>query len=172
MTMPETKDLYLRHPKFEDWQDMYRNLWSREEAARYMLWNVTGSEQDAMLRMEHSIACQEKNPTCWFVYEKHSGQAIGFAGMIKIGDGIYEDTGIALGPEFTGRGYGKQLLFALTDWARSELGAVRFVASCRSENAPSRSMILSCGFRHTHTEGRTDPRNSENYRLEFYEKDL
>lgn len=170
--MPETKDLYLRHPEFNDWQDMYRNLWSRQESARYMLWDVTESEHDAMLRMERSIAFQENNPTCWFVYEKCSGQAIGFAGMMKIGDGIYEDTGIALGPEFTGKGYGKQLLHFLTDHACSELGAVSFLASCRSENIPSRCMILSCGFRYTHTEARADPRNGKPYLLEFYEKHL
>lgn len=37
----ETKDIYLDKGKFEDWEDMYRNIWSRAESARYMLWRVS-----------------------------------------------------------------------------------------------------------------------------------
>lgn len=170
MTMPETPDLLLCHPKFADWRDMYRNVWSREETAKHMLWKVTRTEEEARQRMARSIAHQQKNPTCWFVYERASGQAIGFAGMLPVSQGIWEDCGIALGPDFTGRGYGKQLLNLLTDYARRELGAVKFIASCRSRNAPSRGMILSCGFRFTHSEDRTDPRTNLPYVLEFYEK--
>lgn len=167
--MLRTRDLILKKPEFEDWRDIYRNLWSREESARYMLWNVTRSEEDAKRRMERTIAFQAEH-TAWLVYEKESGQAIGFAGMEEISPGVYEDIGIAVGPEFTGRGYGKQILTALTDYAFSGLGADRFVASCRSENAPSRGMILACGFRYTHCENRIDPRNGLPYVLAFYEK--
>lgn len=168
--MPETKDLLLRHPAFGDWQAMYRNVWSREETARYMLWDVTTSEEAAKERMCRSIAHQKKNPACWFVYEKQSGQAIGFAGMTEVSAGVYEDCGIALGPDHVGRGYGKQLLTALADYAGTHLGAEKFIASCRSQNAPSRGMILACGFRYTHSEPRSDPRTGESYTLEFYEK--
>lgn len=170
--MPETKDLYLRHPQFEDWQDMYHNVWSREESARYMLWEVTRSEDAAKERMERSIAYQQNNPTCWFVYEKNSGQAIGFAGMKEITEGVWEDTGIALGPDFTGHGCGKQLLNALTEYARQTLKAKKFIASCRSENTVSRNMILACGFFYIRSEERTDPRCGEAYTLEIYEKCL
>lgn len=167
--MPETKDLILRKPVFEDWRDMYRNLWSREESARYMLWDVTRSEENAKRRMERTIAFQAAHPA-WLVYEKESGQAIGFGGITEVAPGVYEDTGIAVGPEFTGRGYGKQILTALTEYAFRELKAEKFIASCRSQNAPSRGMILACGFRYTHCEDRLDPRNGTPYVLEFYEK--
>lgn len=170
--MPETKNLLLRHPEFDDWKDMYRNVWRHPETARYMLWNLTTSEADARLRMERSIRWQSEHPHCWFVYEKATGQAIGFAGMAESSPGVFEDTGIALGPDFTGRGYGKQLLQALTDYAGQQLHAGKFVCCCRSQNAPSRGMILSCGFRYTHSENRTDPRTGQPYILEFYEKDL
>ena len=170
--MPETRDLILRHPDFSDWQDMYHNVWSRPETAKYMLWNVTDSEEAAQDRMIRSIAWQEKNPCCWFVYEKISQRAIGFGGMTQIAPGIWEDTGIALGPDYVGRGYGRQVLTALADYAKQEMGAHRFVCSCRSANAPSRGMILACGFRFTHWEERTDPRTGDEYRLEFYEKNL
>ncbi len=165
--MLETKDLFLRTAQFDDWKDMYRNVWSREETARYMLWQVTTSEEDAMERMLRTIQFQSEH-TAWTVFEKKSGQAIGFAGMLPAGDGIYEDCGVALGPEFVGQGYGKQILTALTDHAFEQLGAVAFVATCRTQNAASRGTILSCGFTFTHTEDRIDPRNDTPYVLEFY----
>jgi len=168
--MPETKDLILRHAVFEDWSDMYRNIWSREESARYMLWDVTTSEEEARARMERTMAFQKTHPCCWTVFEKKSGQAIGFAGMQSRPDGSFEESGIALGPEFVGQGYGKQLLNLLTDVAFRELGATRFISACRSENAPSRGMILGCGFTYTHEEACIDPRNGKGYTLEFYEK--
>ena len=107
-------DLILRKPRFQDWHDLYRNLWSREESARYMLWDVTRSPEDAMARMERTIAFQAVHQA-WIVEEKASGQAIGFAGMQQVSPAVWEDIGIAIGPEFVGRGYGKQIIFGLCE---------------------------------------------------------
>ena len=168
--MLETKDLILRKAQFHDWKDMYRNVWSREETARYMLWRVTSSEEDAMERMHRTIKFQSEHDS-WIVIKKKTGQAIGFAGMLPIGDGIYEDCGVALGPQFVGQGYGKQILTALVDYAFKRLGAISFIASCRTQNAASRGTILSCGFTFTHREDRVDPRDDTPYVLEFYKLD-
>lgn len=165
--MIETKDLVLRKAQFEDWKDMYQNVWSREETARHMLWTVTESEEHAMERMRRTMQFQSEHDA-WFVFEKKSGRAIGFAGILPIEDGVYEDCGIALGPEFVGRGYGKQILTALRAYAFETREAKAFVVSCRSQNAASRGAILSCGFTFTHTEDRVDPRDDTPYVLEFY----
>ena len=169
--MLETKDMILRKACFEDWKDLYRNIWSREESARYMLWQVTTSEDAAMDRMERTIKFQSESNSAWVVCEKKSGQVIGFAGMMPVEDGIYEDCGVAIGPEFVGQGYGKQILKALVDFAFEKLGAKKFIVSCRSQNAASRGMILSCGFTYTHSEDRLDPRDNTPYVLEFYKQD-
>lgn len=166
----QTKDLILRKARFEDWEDMYRNVWSHGQTARFMLWQVTTSEEEAKIRIKRTIAFQQTNHA-WLVCEKAGGQAIGFAGMTEVEEGVYEDCGIAVGPGFTGRGYGKQILTALTEYAFNRLGARKFIASCRSENGPSRGMILGCGFHFTHCEDRVDPRNGMPYVLEFYEKE-
>lgn len=168
--MPETKDLILRHAVMEDWKGMYHNLWCHPESAKYMLWDVTTSEADAISRMERSIRFQE-GKTVWFVYEKKSGEPIGFAGVQETAPGIFEETGIALGPDYVGRGYGKQLLNCLCTLAK-DMGGHKMTACCRSQNLPSKGMILSCGFAYTHEETKTDPRNNENYRLLFFEKAL
>ncbi len=168
MHMLETNDLYIRKAVFADWEDLYRNIWSQEESARYLLWNVTTSEEEAQQRMYRTLEWQ-KNHFAYTVYEKSSGQAIGFAGMEEIRPGIYEDTGIAIGPKFIRRGYGKQILTALTTYCFSQLQAAAFLCSCRSENHASKRMQLSCGFRYQHSEKRIDPRTKQEYILEFYE---
>ena len=169
--MYETDRLQLKHPVFSDWEGMYRNLWCHRESAEYMLWNVTTSPEEAQERMRRSIAFQEGKPA-WFVYEKSSGEPMGFAGFREIEPGVFEDTGIAVGPAFVGKGYGKEILNLLTRIAKEEYGAVGFIASCRSGNQASRGMILGCEFRFTHQEDRMDPRDGTPYILEFFEKSL
>lgn len=169
--MYDTPRLLLKHPDFSDWKGMYHNLWQHPESAKYMLWSMTGSEEEAQERMRRSLKYQESH-AAWFIYEKESGEPIGFAGFCPIGPGIVEDTGIALGPAFVGKGYGTEILHRLLEIARNDHSAHRFVASCRTENIPSQKMILSCGFRFTHRESRVDPRDNTPYHLDFYEKEL
>lgn len=170
--MPETKDLILRKAVLEDWQALYRNIWSRPESAKYMVWSITESEEAAVSRMERTIAFQAAHDYHWTVVEKASGQAIGWAGMAEQAPGVWGETGIALGPAFTGKGYGTQILMLLTDYARDNLGGKRFVASCRRENLISRKLQLSCGFVYAHSEEVFHPRDKIPYILDHYEKDL
>lgn len=167
----ESGDLLLRKPRMEDWKAMYRNVWSRPETARHMLWKLSASEEDAKARIERTIAWQREHDG-WFVIEKASGQAIGFAGMTEAAPGIYEDTGIALGPDYVGKGYGKQVLRLLMVCAAYGRQGRKFICSTRSQNEASKGMIRSCGLAYTHSEPRTDPRDGSAYECEFYERDL
>ena len=169
--MLETKDLYLDKARMEDWRDIYERLWRHEESARYMLWQVTDSEEAARARMERTIAFEAQEPYALFVYEKVSRRPIGFAGMREAAPGIYEEIGIALGPDYVGRGYGRQLLDALTAEAK-RLGAHTFRACCRSGNTASRALQKGCGFRFVGAEEKTDERSGEAYTMEHYEKTL
>lgn len=170
--MLETKDLMIKKGEQKDWKDMYYNLWRHEESAKYMLWQVTTSEEDAQVRMAKTIAFEENHPYCWIVYEKVSRQAIGFAGMDEIESGVYEDMGIALGPNFVGKGYGKQIVNAMVDFAKNELGAKKMVFSYRSKNIASKKLQEACGFVYSHSEDRKDPRTGEDYVVEFTYKEL
>ena len=170
--MPETKDLILRKGVVDDWRDMLDNIWSRPESAKYMVWSVTTTEEDAVARMERTVAYQAAHDYHWTVVEKASGRAIGWAGMEKLSEGVWRETGIAIGPAFTGRGYGKQLLNCLTDYARDHLGAERFTACCRRENLASKGLQLSCGFVYTQSEEVLHPRDGVPYTLDHYAKNL
>lgn len=170
--MPETKDIILRKAVFADWDALYRNIWQHRESAQYMVWNVTESEEEAISRMERTLAFQASHDYHWTVVEKASNQAIGWAGMEERMPGVWGETGIALGPAFTGKGYGKQILTFLTNYARAELGAKVFEASCRRENLISKKLQLSCGFSYSHSEEVVHPRDGIRYTLDHYRKAL
>lgn len=170
--MQETMDLILKKAEQEDWRDMYYNLWRHEESAKYMLWSVTTSEEEARGRMARTVKFQQEHPCSWLVCEKVSGRAIGFAGMMEIEAGVYEDIGVALGPDYVGKGYGKQIIHAMTDYAKNVLGAKKMVLSYREGNEASRRLQESCGFAYSHSEDRVDPRTGEAYVLHFTYKML
>lgn len=113
----ETDNLILKKAEFADWKAMYRNIWSRPESAKYRAWRVTADEEDAKVRIQKTIKYQENHDT-WLVYEKKFGQAIGFAGVEETAPHIYQDVGIALGPEYVGKGYGKHISLEATDMGR------------------------------------------------------
>ena len=157
----ETEDLILRKARFDDWRPMYENVWRHESAARYMTWNVTRSEEEARDRMERTIRYQQNGGLSFIV--TLDGMPIGFAGVIEREPGIFEDTGGCLGPDFQRKGYGKQMLAALERLVFS-LGAKEFIVAHHRDNLPSKKVILSRGFRYTHSEERDD------LILDFYEK--
>ena len=167
----ETKDLILGKAKQDDWRDLYENVWSHPETARYMLWSVTSSEADAVARMERTIAFQQTHEA-YTVYLKSTGRAIGFAGMMPLDDGeTWEDTGVALGPDWVRKGCGTQIVGALCARAKA-LGGRTMILSAREQNAASRGLIESLGFRQTGIEDRVDDRDGSPYRLVFYRKEL
>lgn len=166
----ETEDLLLKKAEFEDWKAMYRNVWSRPETAKYMAWRVITDEEDAKVRIQKTIKYQENHDT-YLVYEKKAGHAIGFAGVEKIAPHVYQDVGIALGPEYVGKGYGKQILLLLLDYC-SSLGGREFYYSTRANNEASKALALSCGFTCQYAEKKTDLRNGESYELKVYHKEI
>ena len=163
-------DIYLSKAEFVDWFSLYHNIWSRPESNRYMLWNLTTNEDDAKLRMERTIEYQ-KTHHAYTIYTMTSRQAIGFAGLAEIEPHIWEDTGIALGSDYTGKGYGKQVLKLLLDSVKS-LGGEKFIYSTRAANTASIALALSCGFTYDRSEQKQDPRNGEPYELQYYYKNL
>ena len=163
----ETADLLLAKGRLSDWRGMYENVWSHAETARYMLWSVTTSEPDAIARMERTIRFQSEHDT-YLVYDKHSLRPIGFAGLELLDAESCGETGIALGPAFVRRGYGKQIVQALCRRAKTVYGAKTFIYSAREKNMASRALAASLGFQPFERETRLDERNGELYTLIRY----
>lgn len=160
--MLETKDLIIDKAKHSDWEGMYRNVWSQPESARYMMWNVSDSEEKAKVRIRKTVEWQEEHDT-YIVYEKESGEPIGFAGVEKLGSEVCGETGICLGPKFTRKGYGKQILSALIAYSKEKYGAKEFIYHTREENIPSVKLAEAFGFEPAGCEIKTDERDGHSY---------
>ena len=160
--MLETKDLVLDKAKLSDWEEMYHNVWSRPEIAKYTEWRVSTSEDDAKERIIKTIEFQKKHDT-YFVYEKASGKPIGFAGVEKLSPIVYEEAGICLGPAYMGKGFGKQILQCLIEYCKMEFGAKEFIYTAREGNVASHRLAKSMGFNETALERRTDSQDGRCY---------
>ena len=165
--MIETKDLILRQGSADDWQDLYRNLWSREKVFRYMFKNPCPSEEHAAARTGAYVVMHEEVKTEFFICEKVSGQAIGIAGIKKLEHRKWTVTDIAIGPDFQGKGYGKQIVTALLNLA-FEHGAIEVAYDCFKANIASKKLAMSCGFTYSHSEEAELMKNGEKVILDYY----
>ena len=152
----ETEDIYLGKAKFEDWEAMYLNVWSRPETARFMVWQVTVSREEAKERMKRTILFQETHET-FLVYEKRSGEPCGFAGVGEISPGIYEDMGI---------------LGLLLKYCTEVLKGKEFYYHTRAKNRASKALARSCGLIYQYSEKKRDQESGEEYIMEVYSKKL
>lgn len=163
----EGEDIVLKKAKFDDWESMYNNLWKHPESAKYMYWSPTESEGEAKDRMIRTITYEKIWKYALLIYLKETGEAIGFAGMKDLEDGTFEETGVAIGPAFIRKGYGRQVLNLLLDEAQ-RMGAVKFIASNRDCNIASRELQRVCGFSFERlSEEFIDPRTGDKYFLEY-----
>lgn len=165
--MIETDSLILDKAQFDDWKGMYRNVWSRPESARYMAWKVTENESDARIRIQKTIDFQ-KNHDTYVVYEKKGREPIGFAGVEELSPHVYQEAGICLGPEYVGKGFGKQILQGLIAHCQKEFGAEEFLYSTREENKASNALALSLGFVRISSEIKVDSKDGHSYNLLRY----
>ena len=165
--MIETESLILDKAKFYDWKEMYRNVWSQPESARYMAWSITTSEEAAKIRIVKTIAFQKEHDT-YVVYEKSSGKAIGFAGVEKLEPCIYQEAGICLGPNYVGKGFGRQILQGLIQYCKEQFGAKEFIYSTRDENTASNRLAKSFGFLLISSAAKIDSKDGHSYNLLQY----
>ena len=141
----ETEHLILRKARTEDTHAIWKNVWSDEEVAKYMLWIPTKTEEEANDRMARTINYQSRIPA-FFTCLKETDEPIGFAGIKEIEEGIYEDCGACFMTNCQRKGYGKEMIAALTTLAFEKLNAKAVRFGCFEENIPSKSLIESMGF--------------------------
>ena len=78
----------------------------------------------------------------------------------------FEISGVALGPDYVRKGYGREIMEALEEAARSE-GALKIISSNRQGNVASRELQKACGYVFEGlSEEKEDPYTGEKYFLE------
>lgn len=167
--MLETKDLILKSGSESDWESLYECLWSRPETFTWMFQKPSPSPEHAREKTAAWVSMHREVPTEFFIYLKETGKAIGIAGLKAYSPTLYTVTDIALGPNYWRRGYGKQILQALTQFGW-ELGAEQVLFNCFRENSASRSLALSCGYRYTKSEEAEIKKNGKTVWLDYFER--
>ena len=163
----ETERLVLRKAEERDLAAMRRNVWGDVELARYMLWTPAQTDEDARANMRKAVAVQNAG-LAYFVCRKENDEPIGFAGVHETDDGVYEDSGICIARAYQGKGYGKEVLNALSDLALRRLGGRRFVYGCFHENERSAALCRACGFVYSHSENEVRKRDGLEYVSDYY----
>lgn len=159
--------VYLAKAKMSDLDDIYNNFYSREETAKYMLWTVDKSLDETRARLTKMIEYQ-KTHFAYLVYEKSSGRAIGTAGFNEIENGVYEDSGIGIGEDYVGRGYGKETLKLLVNYMFEALGASKIIYGTLADNIPSKRLAMSVGFSLERSEKALREKDNKEYTYEYY----
>lgn len=72
------------------------------------------------------------------------------------------------GPNYVGKGFGKQILRGLIQYCKDEFAAKEFIYSTREENRASNLLAKSLGFTMVSSMTKTDIRDGHNYSLLQY----
>jgi RimJ/RimL family protein N-acetyltransferase len=152
----EGEHIILRKAKEQDYRSMLKHVWSDPEVYRWMLYQPTLTEEDAIDRCHRSMEFQ-KDHYAYFVADKVTDEAIGLCAMKETEPGHYEESGICIGTAFQGRGYGKEVVALLLELAFKKLGAVDFRYGYYQDNVRSRKVAEYFGFEYDQTYELTRP---------------
>ncbi len=167
----ETRDLYLGRAERSDLKSIYKNVWSSNEAARYIYQNACKGEREARARLIKVMDFQRSNYG-FFIYKKDTREAIGYATVAPVSENVWEEQGIVIGPAFTRHGYGRQVLSELVRYCRDIHGAREFIYTVHSENEASAALARSCGFVLSHRETRSAEKFGGEFFVDVYKKKL
>lgn len=156
----EAEHIYLSKASEDDCEAMFNNIWSDEEISKYMNFKPVTNIEEAQKILKQSIEYQNDNMG-FFVYLKENREAIGFAGIKRLSDAVYAESGLCIARKYQGKGYGKELLLLLQRIVFNELQGTKFIYACMRGNEKSKKLCLSLGFRYDCSE--TVVRKWDNY---------
>ena len=164
----ETERLILRKAEERDLDLIWKRVWREEELAAMMLWTPTYTREEAVKRLERTMAYQRDN-YAYFICLKATDEPIGFAGVRELEPGVWDETGLCIAADWQGRGYGKETLQALVRLVFGALGGRVFHAACFHENTASAALIRSCGFRYADSHPETREHDGYEYLCDCFE---
>ena len=165
----ETEHLVLRKARSGDLDMIYKNVWSDETLAKFMLWKPALNHEDAEIRMQKTIEYQNK-ALAYFVCLKENDEPIGFAGIAEESPGVYEDCGVCISAKYQRNGFGKETVNALIHIAFDLLGGKEFIYGCWQENTASKALAESLGFKYSHTQEQIRKWDGCRYVSDYYKK--
>lgn len=142
-----TERLSLQSITVEDWP-LFLRLYQDPEVIRYI--SDPRSEAEIRTRFEERLPARDKHGEQWLclvMREKHSGEAVGITGF-RPQWVPYRQAEVGYGslPAGQGKGYGKESLRAVLDFAVNACGFHKLTATVTAGNLASRGLLESCGF--------------------------
>lgn len=150
----ETERLTLRPPEHSDWRG-----WSelRHQSREFLTpWEPTWADDHLSRKAftnrvywsQRSIANQTALPL--FLIRREDQQLVGAITLDNIRRGPAQSgtTGYWTGEKFARMGYMREAILAVVHYAFVDLDLSRIEAGCLPENAPSRRLLESCGYKY------------------------
>ncbi len=166
----EADRIKLRKAREDDIEAMFNNVWSRPVLAEKMLWKPIKTLDEAKIRIERIIEFQ-KTHYSYFICLKYTDEPIGFCGVIKTDEDVYEDIGLCISDDYQGRGLGHEVLNCMEKLVFELLKAKRFVYTTFSTNKISQKLCLSHGFEYLTTTKKYRDYDGLKYDLDVFYKD-
>lgn len=152
----EGRHIRLRKAEEKDAGSMLKNVWSDEAVYRWMLYQPIFTQEDALERCRRSMQFQ-KDHYAYFVARKDTDEAIGLCAIRENEKGHFEESGICIGAEYQGKGYGKEIVALLLELAFQGLGAADIRYGYFTDNEKSKKLAEFFGFRYDCTYELTRP---------------
>ena len=144
----ETERLSLRPFKKEDAIFMFKNWGADDKISKYMLWNTNRTVKDVEQVISFWIENYKNNsPTYQYaIILKEINEPIG-AFTLDINQKNHRaDIAYCIGTRFQKRGFAKECIMAVRDYAFEQLKCIRISAEILKSNTASIKLIKSCGF--------------------------
>lgn len=139
-----TQRLLLRPPELGDAAEVHRAWAGRAETCRWLAWaphrdeGETREELQALIEERASGASQS-----WLA--ETEGRLVGSARLAWISS-IERELGFVVAPDDQRRGFGSEMVRALTEAALAEPDVQRVTASCHPDNTASVQLLAACAF--------------------------
>ena len=166
----ESERIRLRKGREDDLEPMFNNVWSQPDLAKMMLWKPLTTIEEAKIRIEKTIEFQ-KTHYSYYICLKDTDEPIGFCGVIKTDEGIYEDIGLCITTKYQHMGLGNEALSCLEKLVFEYLKGKRFVYTTFSTNKISQKLCLSHGFEYLNTVKKYRDYDKLKYDLDIFYKD-
>ncbi len=163
----EWGNIVLRKAEESDLNELYHNLWSSNDVAEYLFWQVSDSLEDAAKRLDRTIKYQTHHHGFVIAYAK-TDEVIGITGVYEYEPFCYRESGLCIGDNFQGKGYGKETLEALMYVVFILLKADVFRYSCVSENIRSKNLCKKYGFKYFESKKEIRKRDNKEFIIDYF----
>lgn len=143
----ETERVILRPLSVEDAQDIYERWTSDDRVSKYVRWCTHSSVEDTrgwLKMVEENM--QSDASYDWGFYLKDENYLFGSGGIFYHEDENCYEVGYNIMYKYWNQGYTTEIVKAILEFAKSELGIKEFVAWHANKNPASGAVLKKCGF--------------------------